>query len=164
MGVVVMIIMFMIVMMIVIVPMLVAVCMVVAMMVVIAMIMRQGNGVELLILFHGLRQFLAGDLLFRHLRLGENIIYDLLLEHRAAQLDQRIGIFAIVIDHFPFLAGKLPGPLHQCPLHLLVGYGHACLLADRTQKQAKPHPAVGNRLILRASLFLRRVFISKASA
>ena len=85
MGVMVMIIVFMIVM--VIVPMLVAVCMVVAMMVVIAVIMRRGNGVELLILFHGLRQFLARDLLFGHFRLGKNILYHLLLEHRAAQLD-----------------------------------------------------------------------------
>src|SRR5215207_1834687 len=115
MVVMVMIIMFMIV----IVPMLVAVCMVVIMMIVIAMIMRQGNGVELLILLHGLRQLLARDLLFGHFRLGENIVYHLLLEHRATQLDQRIGIFAIVIDDSPLLAGELAGALHQRPLHLL---------------------------------------------
>src|SRR5215212_127409 len=99
--------------MIVIVPMLVAMCMVVMIMIVITMIRRQGNGVELLILLHGLRQLLARDLLFGHFRLGENVFDHLLLEHRAAQLDQRIGIFAIVIDNSPLLAGELPGPLHQ---------------------------------------------------
>src|SRR5215216_4957284 len=154
MVVMVMIMVLVIVIVIVIVPMLVAVCMVV-----IAMIMRQVDGVKLLILLHGLRQLLACDLLFAHFRLGENVIDHLLLEHRAAQLDQRIGIFAIVINDLPLLAGELAGPLHQRPLHLLVGYGHARLFANGAEEQAQPHPAVGNSLILLASLFLRRVFI-----
>lgn len=89
----------------------------------------------LLILYHRL-QFLAAHLLLRDGGLGDDVVDDLLLEDRAAQLEQRIGVLAIVVEHLALLAGELAGAIYQSALQLVVGDGDAFLLAQRAEHEA----------------------------
>src|SRR5688572_15832650 len=82
-----------------------------------------------------LGEFVARHFPFRHLGLAQDVVDDLLLEDRSAQLDQRIGVLPEIIDDPAFLAGELARPLDKRALHFLVGDGDAGALADRAEQK-----------------------------
>ena len=83
-----MIVIMMVVTMMVMVVMVVIVVMVVVVMIMMVMYVESGTVVVMdVIRLHSRSQLLAGHFLFRDLGLGQNMVDDLLLEHRAAQLD-----------------------------------------------------------------------------
>lgn len=67
----------------------------------------------LIFILHQRLKLFAGHLLFRDLGLGHDVIDDLLLEDRAAQFKQRIGVLAVIVEHLAFLAGELAGTVDK---------------------------------------------------
>ena len=64
---------------------------------------------------------LLGDRLVLHLHLREDVVDDLLLEDRRADLGQRLRVLPVELPDLAFLAGELPGPLDQGLGDLVVG-------------------------------------------
>src|SRR5262249_24782924 len=112
--------------------------------------------VALILIMHQRLELLACHLLFRDIGLGHDVIDDLLVEDRAAQLEQRIGIFAVIVEHLALLAGELAGALEQSALQFVIGDGDTFLLAHGSQDQPQAHAALGDSAIFLARLFLRR--------
>jgi len=102
---------------------------------VIVMIMN-GLGLGPTFILHQCLEFFAGDLLFRDLGLGHDMIDDLLLEDRAAQFKQRIGVLAVIVEHLALLAGELASPVEKGPLHFIFADADAFPLAQRAEHEA----------------------------
>jgi hypothetical protein len=113
----------------------VMIIMIVVMVRVIVMIMS-GLGLGPTFILHQCLEFFAGDLLFRDLGLGHDVIDDLLLEDRAAQFKQRIGVLAVIVEHLALLAGELASPVEKGPLHFIFADADAFPLAQRAEHEA----------------------------
>ena len=96
--------------------------------------------------------------------LAGDVIDDLLLEHRTAQLDQSIRILPVVVENILLLARELTRALDQHALHFIVAHRDAGSFADRAEHQAQPHAPRGYRLVLLARLLFGRVFVGEGLA
>ena len=90
----------------------------------------------LIFILHQRLELLASHLLLRDLGLGHDVIDDLLLEDRAAQFKQRIGVLAVIVEHLAFLAGELAGTVDKGALQFIFADADAFPLAQRAKDQA----------------------------
>ena len=134
--------------------MMIVVVMVMLIVVMVSVIVMIMIVLRLTFILHQRLELFAGDLLFRDLGLGHDVIDDLLLEHRAAQFDSAIGVLAVEVEHLALLAGELAGPVEQGALQFVVADADAGLFADR--RRAPGRDARGAR---QGAVFLARVFL-----
>ena len=150
--------MVMIVVMIVVMIMAVAVVMIVIVIVIVIMQVI----IEILIVLHHRRQRFTARGLILDIGQAGNVVDHLLLEKRAAYLDDRPGILLVEFVDLALLAGELAGAGDQRPLDLLVCEHEAGTLADGAEHEAEADAPLGNGTILPAGLLLGGAFCLEA--
>src|SRR5262245_56186904 len=135
--------------------------MVMIMVVIVVMIMTVQPILEVLVILDQL-----GELLARGRQIGDigkagNVVDDLLLEERSADLDDRRRILLVEFVDLALLARELAGANDQRPLDLLVADGDSRLLADRPEHQSEADTPLGNLPIFLARLLFGRPFGGK---
>ena len=111
------------------------------------------------------QKFLFRDLLVGDRNLRQQMVDDLFLEQRSAQIGERGGIVAIELVDFLLLVGrKTAYRLEKRTLEFLFAHLHARFLADLRENQAEPHTALCKALILGARLLFSRLLVGKSAS
>jgi len=117
---------------------------------------------EILIVLHHRRQRFAADGLFFDIGQAGNVVDHLLLEQRAADLDDRSGILLVEFVDLALLARELADALHQRPVHLVVGDLDLLTLSDFRKHKPEPDAPRSNVLIFGTSFFLCGALVLEA--
>ena len=135
---------------------------IVVMGVIVVMIVIMQLIMEILIVLHHRRQRFTADGLLLDIGQAGNVVDHLLLEQRAADLDDRPGILLVEFVDLAFLAGELAGAGDQRLLHLLVADDDAVLLAERAEHEAEADAAFGDGAVFLAGFFFGGAFVLEA--
>src|SRR5581483_4717374 len=93
--------------------------------------------------FEQAQQLLRRNPPLRGLGQFEDEIDDLLLEDRRAQIAQRLGVAAVVVDHLALVAGMTLRLADQRLVDLLLAHRDVVVAADLRQEQAEADAALG---------------------
>src|SRR4051794_2581606 len=92
----------------------------------------------------GGEQLLRRDAALGRFRQIEDEINDLILENRYPEIVQGIGIFSVIVEDLPLVAGMTPRFLQQRLIHLLLADLYIVVPADLGKQQPQADPPFGD--------------------